>query len=243
MNRCVWAVVVARLGATAKSRLAPVLTGEQRALLARAMLADVLAAVQGAGLPTLAVLASDGPAVGQASGGLWWDGSVGQVVPDPGGGMNAAVSAGIRAAMDAGADRVLVLPGDVPLARAEDIRAVLSAAGSESRGIGLVRDRWRAGTNALLLVPPDLVPPSFGATSADRHIGAAQDIGVMAIDLHIPRLELDVDTPADLADLLVNGPGGQVAAALHLLGYPRAGALPAPGARAESAVAPSHGGR
>jgi 2-phospho-L-lactate guanylyltransferase len=189
-----WAVVVARADATAKTRLAPVLGPAERAALARAMLSDVLAACAGAGLAGTAavVSAADGPP--PAPVGVL-------VVPDPGGGMNAAVRAGVLAAADAGAEAVLVLPGDVPLARPGDLRAVVAAADGLRRALVVVPDHAGTGTNALLLRPPDLVTTAFGAGSAVRHLAAGAAAGAAVRRLPVPSLANDVDTPSDLAAL------------------------------------------
>lgn len=205
MTRDVWAVVVARLGPTAKSRLAPLLGPEERALLAHAMLADVLDAVRGMDLPVIAVVAG----VAEPP-----DARCAAVLPDPGGGMNTAVAAGVQAARAAGAERVLVLPGDVPLATAEELGALLAAADQAPRAVAVARDRHGTGTNGLLLGPPDLIDPAFGPASAMRHVQAARAIGAVATCVDRPGLALDIDTPEDLPLLAARRPTGHVAEAL-----------------------------
>jgi 2-phospho-L-lactate guanylyltransferase len=67
--------------------------------------------------------------------------------------------------------------------------------------VTIVSDRHGAGTNALLLAPPDAIEPSFGPGSFARHHEAAL---AAAASWHVadpPGLLLDIDTPEDLAVL------------------------------------------
>jgi 2-phospho-L-lactate/phosphoenolpyruvate guanylyltransferase len=106
-----WAVVVARVGPTAKTRLAGVLGPSERSALALAMLSDVLQACADVFAErVLAVVdVPRGCEVATARGGL------AVVDPAPMAGMNAAVARGLEVAAERGAGQVLVLPGDVPL--------------------------------------------------------------------------------------------------------------------------------
>ncbi len=66
----------------------------------------------------------------------------------------------------------------------------------------IVPDRHGTGTNALVLSPPDAIAPSFGPGSFARHVAAAEQAGVPHSVEDVPGLALDVDTPADLAELI-----------------------------------------
>jgi 2-phospho-L-lactate guanylyltransferase len=205
-----WAVVVARTGPTAKSRLAPILTPGERAALALAMLDDLLAACAGAGLAgTVAVVDSEaGRAVASARGAL--------AGPDPGGDMNAAVRIGLARARSGGAAAAIVLPGDLPCARAEDL-AALAASAVAGRAVGIATDHAGTGTNALVLRPSDAIAPSFGPGSAARHRAAAVAAGAAVLTLRRERLARDVDTADDLAALAGLPVGPATAAALARL--------------------------
>jgi 2-phospho-L-lactate guanylyltransferase len=188
-----WAVVVARTGLNAKTRLAAVLPrAEDRARLARAMLADVLAACRAAGLAGSLVVTDTGAGWSTA-----WNWSARPLL-DPLGGLNAAVSAGLAVAGRLGARTALVLPGDVPLVSAADLSDVLAAAGDQARALVVVPDHTGDGTNALVARPPDLVTPAYGPGSAAAHL--AQLAG--AVRYECASLALDIDTPDQLARLL-----------------------------------------
>ncbi|HEV7662086.1 MAG TPA: 2-phospho-L-lactate guanylyltransferase [Chloroflexota bacterium] len=222
----VWAVVVARVGDGAKSRLQDVLTAEQRGTLALAMLADVLAVCAAA--PALAGILAvvDTPAArdrAAASGAT--------AVADPAaasgaGAMNAAVATGIAAAALRGARTVIVLPGDVPLLSVADLDALRAAAGGANEAVVVGTSRDGSGTNALLLRPPHVMAPAFGPPSVERHLALAYAAGAAVTRLEGLGLALDVDTPADLALLLrAVAPARHTAAALTTL----RGSLPVSG--------------
>lgn len=201
--REVWAVVVARTGTNAKTRLGPALDVEARVALAEAMLADVLGATREADLRGIVTVLE--PAQDRT------DGLV--RVADPGSGHVAAVSAGVRAAMSEGAEAVVVLPGDLPLLRAEDV-VTLAEAAAASPSVVVAPDRGGTGTNALVLRPPDAIAPAFGDGSLARHVEAARAAGVVALRLELERVALDIDTAADLAELRRRGPRGATRIAL-----------------------------
>jgi 2-phospho-L-lactate/phosphoenolpyruvate guanylyltransferase len=68
-----------------------------------------------------------------------------------------------------------------------------------------------AGTNALVLDPPDAIVPGFGPGSCERHVERAHEAGVHVLVRHTPSLSLDVDTGDDLEalqDALAASTGG-----------------------------------
>src|SRR5437868_869286 len=112
MRQAVWAVVVARVGAGAKSRLSPVFSPLQRRELALEMLSNVLGAC--ATLDGTVAVVDDPAAVALAQ----RRGAV--ALSDLGTDMNAAARLGLAEAQRRGATTAIVLPGDVPLVRSND---------------------------------------------------------------------------------------------------------------------------
>ena len=108
-------------------------------------------------------------------------------------GHNAAAELGIARARELGAERALLVPGDCPLLSSDELDGLLDR--HRGRGVVVVPDRHRTGTNALLLAPPDAIRPSFGPGSFERHLALAPGA---AVD-EVPGLLLDVDTQDDLA--------------------------------------------
>jgi 2-phospho-L-lactate guanylyltransferase len=177
----------------AKQRLAGALGSGSRKALAEAMFSDVLSTLRRVrGLDAVVVVTRDSVAESAA---------VRQRVPvlrdaEEAGQSNAA-SIGIRHALAAGFDRVLLAPGDTPLLDPVELAGLLE----RTPAVAIVPDRHLAGTNALLLSPPDAIEPSFGPGSLARHTAAAQRAGLEYSVERLRSLMLDVDTPEDLAEL------------------------------------------
>jgi 2-phospho-L-lactate guanylyltransferase len=186
--------------ASAKQRLAGTLTAAERRALARAMLEDVLDALE-AGLPGAArVVTRDAEVMDLARGR-----GVACLVEAANRGHTEAVAFAQEDALRAGARTFLTVPGDVPCVTAAEIAAVLAAAAGEP-AVVLVPSLSGFGTNAALLAPPDAMPLKFGEPSFDNHLLAARQRGLRPAVLRLPGLGLDVDAPEDLDALLARGP-------------------------------------
>jgi 2-phospho-L-lactate/phosphoenolpyruvate guanylyltransferase len=198
----VWAVIPVKPLRGALRRLTPALEAPVRRQLQVAMLADVLTACAGArALGGVMVVTSDpdAAAMAHAIAGA-------RVVPDhaPPRGMNAAVARGLVAVAAERADAALVLTADLPLARPDDLTAIV-AAGPVGPSALLVPSVDGTGTNAMLLRPPAALAPRLGPDSYTRHQAQAARRRLVSTRLDLPRLALDIDTPADLAALVALG--------------------------------------
>lgn len=208
VRRLDWTVVVPiKGGPTAKSRLSAV-AGADHAALSLALALDTLdavaalAAVAAGGVVGLVVVTSDPTVAGAARA------RAARVVPDPGGGLDAAVDAGVAAAVAAAPERgVAVLLGDLPAVRPQDLDDALAACGAHAGAV--VPDRQGTGTVLLTARPPVRLRPAFGAGSAARHARAAT-----RLDLNLPRLRTDVDDAEGLSAARTLGLGARTAAIL-----------------------------
>jgi 2-phospho-L-lactate guanylyltransferase len=141
------------------------------------------------------------------------------VVIDPGGGLNAAVAAGIAeaetvtgAASPAAATAVAALLGDLPCLRAADVDAALSLAARHP--LAVVADAEGSGTTLITALPCRQLVPRFGAGSAARHRAAGHE--QLAVEAG-SSLRFDVDTESDLAEARLRGLGARTSAALGLI--------------------------
>jgi 2-phospho-L-lactate guanylyltransferase len=179
----------------AKQRIGDALVGEDRRALAEAMVGDVLEALgRVEGLDGIVMVTAEpiARALAEAAGA--------HVVHDGReAGQSAAAAMGVDAAMAAGAERVLMVPGDCPALDPPEVSGLL--AGSTRPEVVIVPDRHGHGTNALLVAPPDAVAPSFGPGSFARHAATARAGGARVRVAALTSLGLDVDTPGDLAAL------------------------------------------
>lgn len=213
MRTAGWVVVipVKRLD-TAKSRLRGAVRASRHGDLALALVLDTIAAVRACPEVTEVLLVTDEPALtsGAAELGV-------RAVPDPAGGLNAALRFG--ADVCAGpARRRAALTGDLPALRPTELaEALRAAAGRQPTGgvpagrsaaVGprrsFVRDAAGSGTVLLAADAGVALEPWFGVDSAVAHArsGAAELTGAW------PGLRQDVDTPADLRAVLGAGVGG-----------------------------------
>jgi 2-phospho-L-lactate guanylyltransferase len=179
----------------AKQRLESAVGQRERAELAAAMLADVLAALRAVpALDELIVVTAEQRAAAAArAAGAW-------VVDDPvEAGQSSAAARGVRAAVARGAHRALLVPGDCPALDPAEVAQLLE--GFPDAGLVIVPDRHGSGTNALLIAPPAAVEPSYGPGSFARQAAHGSAAGMVVRVAKAPSLELDVDTPGDLAVL------------------------------------------
>lgn len=180
----------------AKRRLAPLLSGRERAVLARVMLADVLeAAIAAVGRSSVTVVTSADRVADHAR-----RTGVG-VIDDQGApGTNAAVRAGfVQIAAQRGGP-VLALSGDIPGVISADIVALISAA--ERSRVALAAAPEDGGTNALACDRAGRISPCFGPDSFARHVAAANASGIRPAILLNQRLGLDLDEPHHLMQFL-----------------------------------------
>jgi 2-phospho-L-lactate guanylyltransferase len=189
----------------AKQRLQDALGPAPRAALVQAMFSDVLVALRRTTeIERVLVVSSDHGAqrIAEGYGAL--------VVDDDQLGHNKAAAHGIARALELGATRVLLVPGDCPLLDPRELDALISEH-TDPRSAVIVPDRHGTGTNALLLALPDALGPAFGPLSRTRHEQKARDAGLTPVTVTVPSLALDLDTPEDLVAIeqaLANGRGG-----------------------------------
>jgi 2-phospho-L-lactate guanylyltransferase len=181
----------------AKQRLAPELGAGSRQALAQAMFSDVLGSLRRvAGVAAVAVVTGDRIAETAALGER-----IDVLRDTEETGQSAAALIGIRHAQARGFERVLLVPGDIPLLDPGEVAALLQRGEEEDLSVVIVPDRHGQGTNALLLSPPDAIEPSFGPGSLARHLAAADAAAAAHAVERVPTLMLDVDTGDDLAEL------------------------------------------
>jgi 2-phospho-L-lactate guanylyltransferase len=167
----------------AKSRLAQTLTAAERASLMRSLLERVLSAVRAAGVERITVVTSERLTLDVAA--TWHDDDL------P---WNDALATAIAEVV--GEDIVAVISADLPFLGAADVTALIEATPVRGVAIGRALD---AGTNAVSMRPPGVLPTCFGeASSAALHAARARARGLACVMLDLPGLAFDVDTPEDL---------------------------------------------
>jgi len=184
---------VKRFGA-AKARLGDELSGGTRRALTEAMVTDVLMALRRTAAVKEVVLVTSEPAAEAIGRGY----GANVLYDDKEAGQSAATLIGIEHALERGATRVLLVPGDCPALDPAELAALLDNP-LLGRSVTIVPDRHGTGTNALVLTPPDVIAPAFGPDSRALHEQAAAAASVPCTVEQLPTLALDVDTLEDLA--------------------------------------------
>ena len=92
---------------------------------------------------------------------------------------------------------VLVLPADLPLITRDDVLTLVGHA-AEPPVVVIAPDRHGKGTNALLISPSGLIEYDFGENSFERHCQRVRAAGARLEIVSLPTLGLDLDKPEDL---------------------------------------------
>lgn len=182
--------------AEAKQRLAAALSAEVRRAFCWAMLDDIASVLHACcGLEAVLVVTRDAEVM------AWARRQGFEIVPERGSDLNAAIGEGVRVWAGRRGRGLLYVPADVPLVTSGELELLLSHQ-PEERGVVLAPDADGRGTNALLLVPPDVIPPCFEGASARAHEAAGRAAGAPVEICWLPGLSRDMDEPQDLAHLL-----------------------------------------
>jgi 2-phospho-L-lactate guanylyltransferase len=182
--------------AKAKQRLAAVLDQQVRTELAHTMLTDVAEAIAEFGADQVALATSDPFAIDLARQFRF------EVILDESNiSETDAIEKATQVCVSRGIASTLVIPGDIPLIDASDLRAIYDA--QPEVGSVLVPASDKRGTNAVLRRPAALFPLRFGNDSFMPHLAAAIGAEKSCVVLSLPRIGLDIDSPEDLRDLAV----------------------------------------
>ena len=182
----------------AKTRLAPSLDPEERVMLASQLLQRVLRVAREV-TEDVVVISPSRPLAEIV------DASGARLVAQRGMGLNEGLDQARAEAVREGIDTLLVLHGDLPNLRTDDIQTLWRALPDEGAGVAIAPDRAGTGTNALALRPPDVIAFRFGTGSFAAHAAEVERAGVPAVAVNRAGLAFDLDTPADLARWLELG--------------------------------------
>jgi 2-phospho-L-lactate guanylyltransferase len=188
-----WAIVPVKALHESKSRLREVLTPDQRLDLSREMLLNTLQVLaELTEIERTLVVSADSTVLALARE------RGAEIVKEHGSpSLNKALRQATAIASERQAEAVLVLPADLPLLQAAEVREVIGLA-HDPPVVVVSPDRKRSGTNALLVAPPSTIEYEFGPDSFERHIQRAEASGARVEIIELPTLGLDLDAPEDL---------------------------------------------
>jgi 2-phospho-L-lactate/phosphoenolpyruvate guanylyltransferase len=207
----IFAILPVKNPRNAKQRLEGFLPAETREKLARILYEQTITTLsQASGVDRVIVITSDAEIAAHAR-------RTGALVIEENRQVShsASADAACRTAMQMGAETALLVPIDVPLVEPSDFERLAAAGMSLRPGVVIVPSADGTGTNALARTPPDVIPSCFGPGSFHAHLGEARSRAIAAHVLRLPGLMFDIDTPADVAELLARAPESHVASFLR----------------------------
>jgi len=204
------AVIPIKNLADAKQRLSGVLSSVERQALFQAMMEDVLGTLADCTLVDESLVVTSDPLVvsmvkrfGAA------------ILPEPENpGLIPAVTEAAGFLARKGVNRMLFVPGDVPLISSDDLEVVLLESLNEPEFTIVPADDL-GGSNCIVCSPPDCMKFGFGEDSFRRHLRFARELGIETRVVKLPALGLDVDTPDDLRLLIRELETRQVLSGTH----------------------------
>jgi 2-phospho-L-lactate guanylyltransferase len=188
-----WAIVPVKPLRRGKSRLAGVLSEDEREVLNLSLLRQTLNVLnQVPEIDQILVVSSDTAVLALAR-----EQGARTVQEDGKPGLNTALRRATKVAQLYKAQGILIVPSDLPLLTREDVFEMVSAA-SFPPVVVIAPDRRNDGTNALLISPIGLIDYQFGEKSFEKHKSQALSKEIKVHEVRNISIGLDLDLPEDL---------------------------------------------
>ena len=187
-----WAIVPVKPLRRGKSRLAGILTEDERADLNRSLLQHTLQILSELREVDEVLVVSRDPQVLTIARNY----GARTVREDGQPELNTALKRATVIAQVYATRGVLVLPADLPLISREDALALVERA-TDPPVVVIAPDRHGKGTNALLISPAGLIEYDFGEDSFRRHCELVKKAGARLEVVNLHSLGLDLDSPED----------------------------------------------
>ena len=208
-----WAIIPVKPLRYSKSRLAHILSVEERAELTGNILKRTLGVVNEAPLISRTLVVSRDTAALKVARQIGAS-TYGETDKQD---LNMALTRAAHIAAAQKADGILILPADLPFITALDIESIVEAAGSgqhlgsngysyRHRFMVICTDHNHDGTNALLVSPPTGFNFQYGLGSFEKHLTEAEHLGMNSTIISRPNIEFDLDTEEDWRAYLATRP-------------------------------------
>jgi 2-phospho-L-lactate guanylyltransferase len=188
-----WAIVPVKSIIRGKSRLAGVLSDEERAALNRDLLTRTLLCLKSVPrIDQMLVISYDPEVLARAR-------DVGATTVQEGKktNINNALRRATVAAKAYNASKIIIIPADLPFIKKEDLEIFLDQAGTPPEII-ISSDRHSNGTNALYINPIGILEYNFGPWSFQKHVEQAEQKKMHVKIKNMDSLTFDLDLPEDL---------------------------------------------
>ncbi len=177
-----------------KRRLSGYLSADNRKILVKALLEDVLSALARAGVYNSILVISPDENIADLA--LFHKASF---VKQNNLGLNSAVEQATRLALKERAQSLTIVLADIPLAEPRDFVELFKLGGNEPKVT--MAPSLKGGTNIMTMSPSNAIAPAYGRWSYARHLRLAQKKLLKTYSMSNPRVSFDVDTVQDLAKL------------------------------------------
>jgi 2-phospho-L-lactate guanylyltransferase len=190
-----WAVVPVKSLGEGKSRLAQVLSKEDRRLLNNQLFQHTLNVLSHvAAIDEICVISTDPDVLDHAK-------SLGlKTMVENGSGLNEALTQVTLAAIVERVQQLFILPVDLPFLKQSDAEIFLHMLEGKP-GVVIAPDRKKTGTNALMVSPPGALDYQFGVDSFNLHYHQALARKLPVRVCCLSSLEFDIDLPEDFLEV------------------------------------------
>jgi 2-phospho-L-lactate guanylyltransferase len=188
-----WAIVPVKPLRRGKSRLAGVLSEDERTQLNHSMFEHTIKIL--GEVPEISqtlVVSRDSAALAFAR-----DLGARTVQEDGAPLLNSALRRATMVAKAYAVQGVLILPADIPQLNVQDLHTIIKLA-EQPPVVVIVPDRRHDGTNALLVSPAGMIEYTYGPGSFERHCERSRKAGIRLEICELPAIALDIDYPEDL---------------------------------------------
>lgn len=188
-----WAVIPVKPLRSGKSRLAGVLSTDNRENLNQKLLSRTIQRLNAVPEIDQTVVISYDPAALRLS----REFGIRTVQENRNTNINNALRKATLAARGFNASKLLIIPADLPFISSRDIQLMINLL-SQAPEIIIVPDRRMSGTNALLINPIGILDYDFGSLSFRKHIEQAERKKIHVEIYNNDNLAFDLDLPEDL---------------------------------------------
>lgn len=188
-----WAIVPVKPLRRGKSRLADVMSADERADLNQYLLERTIRTLSEVeDIESILVVSRDTEALAIAR-----DLGARTVQENGSPDLNIALTRATEVAKSYETRGVLIIPADLPRLAVEDINQILQHR-DRPPVVVVAPDREQKGTNALFICPAGMISYDYGEGSFEKHCEQARKAGAALEIINLPSLALDLDEPDDL---------------------------------------------
>ncbi len=188
----VFALIPVKEPGESKTRLSPYLGREERSGLVKAMLSDVLNALDGLVVP-LIITSADIEVEGCHI-----------LKEEKSQGLTRAVEEGKKYALEHGAEAIIFIPADTPLISKRNIEDIISLG---RKYMLIISPARKGGVGIIYKRPPDLLSEHFSSTTFPDIINIAERRGLKCYIYDSFYVSLDIDKKEDVIEFFHHGKG------------------------------------